>query len=692
MKEILLFAGTTEGRKLSEYLWGAGISHTVCVATEYGEIVLQNHPTVTVHKGRMNEREIREFVKSGQFAAVVDATHPYACQVTENIKAALEGMEIPYYRLKRRENDRPTYEKIYYFQSNETCAAALEKTEGNILLTTGSKELEKYAGSESLKKRLYVRVLPGVESISLCTKQGICGKQILALQGPFSEELNLAILRQYEIACMVTKESGISGGYGEKIEAARKADIPVFVIGKPSEEGLSFEEVCSKLFSICSKDEETEGRLEVILAGTGMGSIENLTREVWEAISEADILLGAERMIEPYKPHLEKRPYYLASQIIPYLKEIQKQILPGQVRKAVILFSGDSGFYSGSQKLYQQLLEETESGTLQAEIRILPGISSVSYFASCLGESYQDGAIQSIHGKTSHKEENGWQTEITDTIKHHAKTFLLMSGAEDVQRLGDVLLRGGLSGCMVTVGYQLSYPDQEIRTLSPGECRYVKKKGLYICLIQNPFAQPRILTHGVPDGAFIRDKVPMTKEEVREISICKLHLQEGAVLYDIGSGTGSVAVEAARLSSQIRVFAIEQKQEAVSLIKQNRKKFRVNNVTVVEAQAPEGLHSLPVPTHAFIGGSGGRLKEILSELYGRNPNMRIVINAVTVETISRMEEVLSEYPIKEEEIVQVQVSRARKAGRYHLMQAENPVWICAFTFASDGNCNIEGEQ
>ena len=149
-------------------------------------------------------------------------------------------------------------------------------------------------------------------------------------------------------------------------------------------------------------------------------------------------------------------------------------------------------------------------------------------------------------------------------------------------------------------------------------------------------------------------------------------------MYDIGSGTGSIAMEIAGLSDEIQVFAIEKRKEAVSLIKQNKEKFQLENIQVVEADAPEGLKNLPTPTHAFIGGSGGRMKEILQVLYRMNPNIRVVITAISMETICEIKEILSIYPMENKEIVQMQVSRAKSVGNYHLMQAENPVWIFAF--------------
>lgn len=675
MKEILIFAGTTEGRKLSELLCDNEIVHTICVATEYGESILKEHPLRKIQKGRMNQEQIHTFIQNGNFSVVVDATHPYADLVTMNIKQAIEGMDILYLRLLRDTGEEENYDKIIRFESAEACAIALEGIEGNILLTTGSKELSKFCVAEEVKERLYVRVLPGLESISLCMENGITGKQIIALQGPFQTELNEAIIRQYDIKCLVTKESGKNGGYQEKIDAAKNTGIPVYVIGHEKEkEGYSFDIVCRELEKICGKEISNAGSMNIILAGIGMGSKETLTKEVADAIQSADVLLGANRMIQCYKPKIEKRPLYTAEKIIPYLKDLQETAFLSQIGNVVILFSGDTGFYSGCCKLYTELEKHINSGCLKATLRVLPGISSVAYLASCIGESYHDAVICSMHGKEL--------LNLADIIQTNSKTYILMSGVKDVIQLGNLLLDSDMESCRVTVGYQLSYENQKIKTLTPAECIAQTQEGLYICLVNNPDAGYRKITHGMADEEFIRDKIPMTKEEVREISICKLKLHENAIVYDVGSGTGSIAVEIAKLSDSVRVCAIEQKEEAVSLIERNIEKFHLENISVVAAKAPERFAQLPMPTHAFIGGSGGNMKEILAALYEKNPHMRIVINAITMETICEMKELLSQFAITGEEFVQVQISRARKAGNYHLMQSENPVWICSFDFTN----------
>lgn len=721
MKKIVIFAGTTEGRRLSEILADAGIAHTVCVATEYGEIVMREQtdaeaagakeqPLVSLHRGRMDRQQMEEFLCNEGYEIVVDATHPYAKVVTENLRGAVATLQTSekkaqfpiYLRLEREISETPEAENpavsIRYFESNADCVKALENTEGNILLTTGSKELPTYCASGRLHDRLYVRILPGRESLELCMEQGIKGRQILALQGPFSTEMNAAILKQYDIHHMVTKNSGRTGGYQEKLEAAKILGIPVYVI-QPARKAVeatgntlrtdtdSFAGICRKLEQLCDCKLSGQGSMEICLAGIGMGSKDGQTQEVQHAIETADILLGAERMIEGYSAKIEKRPYYMTEQILPYLEQLQKNGLTAQKDplRVTVLFSGDTGFYSGCRKLYVALQEAVAAGALNAGVRILPGISSVATLAARVGESYEDAAILSMHGKKLNR--------LSTTVESHEKVFLLTSGSEDIRKIGHLLAEAGLTDCEVIVGYQLSYPEESIRILTPGQCEEITEEGLYTCLIRNPHWQPERLTHGRADTCFLRDasgteeklrRTPMTKEEVREVSICKLHLTQNAVVYDIGSGTGSVAIEIAGVPGGVQVYAIERKPEAVELLRKNRAHFHMDNIQIIEAPAPEGLEELPVPTHAFIGGSGGRLMDILRVLYRKNPHMHIVINAISMETIAEFKEVLDTFPVEEEEILQMQVSRVKKLGGYHLPQAENPVWICSFTFRETG--------
>lgn len=181
------------------------------------------------------------------------------------------------------------------------------------------------------------------------------------------------------------------------------------------------------------------------------------------------------------------------------------------------------------------------------------------------------------------------------------------------------------------------------------------------------------------DEDFIRDKVPMTKEEIRILSIAKLCLSENSVLYDIGAGTGSVSVEAARRMPQGRVFAVEKKHEAIELIKQNVSKFNISNICIEEANAPEDIVIDSGVTHVFIGGSSGKLLDIIDKFRNVNPKVRFVVNAISLETVAKLNEVMKSMPeYADMEVTQVNISKSKKMGDYNLMSAQNPVYIASF--------------
>lgn len=188
------------------------------------------------------------------------------------------------------------------------------------------------------------------------------------------------------------------------------------------------------------------------------------------------------------------------------------------------------------------------------------------------------------------------------------------------------------------------------------------------------------ITPGIPDSEFLRDEIPMTKEEVREISLCKLNLKNNSVLYDVGCGTGSISIESSLLSSNIKVFAIDSNPKACELCEKNQKKFNCKNIQIVNESAPKAFENLLRPSHAFIGGTGGKLNEILNSLYEKNSNLRIVINAITLESISQIEKILKTFPIQNDEITLVSISKAKKISNFNILNALNPVFVFSFDF------------
>lgn len=234
--KILIFGGTTEGRVLSRQLAGLGASVTVSVATEYGAETQGQCPGVRVLCGRLETVQMVAMLP--EYAACIDATHPYAVKASENIRAACAQSGTEYRRLLRPAEEENGAETA---ASAADAARMLAAREGRVLLTTGAKELEEFAflGGE----RLVARVLPSTAGLAACEQAGIPHKNIIAMQGPFSLEMNRATLRQYKIRWMVTKNGGGPGGFAEKLQAAKACGVGLIVIERPEENGYTQQQI-----------------------------------------------------------------------------------------------------------------------------------------------------------------------------------------------------------------------------------------------------------------------------------------------------------------------------------------------------------------------------------------------------------------------------------------------------------------
>ena len=247
MYKFLIFAGTTEGRVLSEELAKFKAKLHICVATDYGKSLLSENEDVKVEAKRLNIDEMTNLMVQGNFDAVIDATHPYAIEVTANIKEACARCDKEYIRLLREGKEYNSKSVVYVKNMNEA-VEYLNSVKGNILLTTGSKDLKIFTNVNDYEKRIFPRILPMVDVLKSCFDLGYLGKNIICMQGPFSEELNLATLKKVEGKHLVTKESGDIGGIEEKIRAAEAVGGKVVLVARPTcEEGLSLDEVVSSL-------------------------------------------------------------------------------------------------------------------------------------------------------------------------------------------------------------------------------------------------------------------------------------------------------------------------------------------------------------------------------------------------------------------------------------------------------------
>lgn len=666
--KIVIFGGTAEGRRLVEAAPCGDLELHICVATEYGTRLLPERQNVIIHQGTMEENEMEAFLSETAPSYCLDATHPYADLVTKNVQKACLKLKIPYIRVWRKEENAGDFISV---ESVAAAAEFLKGVSGNIFLTTGSKELDRYTMIPDYRTRCFARVLPSVEVIKKCDALGFFGKNLIAMQGPFSEEINYAMLRQTKSEWMVTKNSGREGGYQEKCEAAIRAGVKIVVVERPREvkkesSVMSLSEALQFLTSLdpsAARKElpVKEQKRKVILVGAGPGNPEYLTKKAMDAIRDSDVLIGAERMLEVGAALLEGegKPSFSScrkEEIAAFLREHR------EYQKAAILYSGDIGFYSGAKGM-GDLLDEFE-------IEEVSGVSSVVYFLNRLGVPWNETTLISLHGK---------QENLLPLIREKKWVCALLGERGQISYISQKLLQVGLIEVKITVGERLSYPEERIASGKPSFFEKQEFEALSVALFENPNPVKRSVWAGISDEEFLRGRVPMTKEEIRTLSLSKLHLTEDAVIYDVGAGTGSFSVEAARLCRAGMVYAIERKSEAAELIRQNKVHFQVENLKVVEGSAPECLTGLPAPTHVFIGGSGRRMPEIIGEIRKKNPNARFVINAVTLETIAEIEALKKKLPdLPEIEIIQVNVARSRRLGEYHLMDAENPVMIAAF--------------
>lgn len=240
--EALVFGGTVEGRQLVEWLDARGSCDIVaCTATAYGASLVAGGKHVTVLEGPLMPEDKRRLMAEHDFACIIDATHPYAVHITESVAALAQSTGLELVRIVREGASQGPWVSV---ASNAEAAQHLAASEGNILLTTGSKDLDVFTASlPDYRERLYVRVLPVTAALEKASELGIPTRHIIAMQGPFSAELNCALIKDFHIRHLVTKQSGPAGGFDEKLQAATACGIELVVIKRPrAEEGVSLEQ------------------------------------------------------------------------------------------------------------------------------------------------------------------------------------------------------------------------------------------------------------------------------------------------------------------------------------------------------------------------------------------------------------------------------------------------------------------
>lgn len=395
--------------------------------------------------------------------------------------------------------------------------------------------------------------------------------------------------------------------------------------------------------------------LRVNIVGIGPGNPELLTGAARQAIAESNILIGDKRMLSSFAD-ASKKVYdtIKTSEIAVIAAEAdpEKDVL-------AVLVSGDVGFFS---------LAKTISGKLpDCECVRYCGISSLVYFASKLNMSWDDAKIVSMHGR---------RQNLVSAVAQNKKVFSLTGGEHSPQMLCSKLCEHGLGSVKVYVGENLSYSEEKLTEGTAEEISKLEFPSLSVMMILNENASGfEPVVHGLADELFMRSKVPMTKQEVRSVSMSKLMPKATDIIYDIGAGTGSCSIELALLARQGKVWAFERNPVAVELLGKNKELFGVENLEVIAGEALENIKDMPAPDCVFVGGSGGDLCQMLDIIYSKNSSCRVVINAITIETLAEVAEYYKQHHDYTLDIVNVFVARGKHLGSYNLMMAQNPVYV-----------------
>ena len=387
--------------------------------------------------------------------------------------------------------------------------------------------------------------------------------------------------------------------------------------------------------------------MKVTLIGCGCGP-DSLTAEARHAIEEAELLIGPARLLESVAGSAKHVEAVSA-------QEIRTVLDMEACERICVLFSGDCGFYSGAQHLLPMLPD--------CEWELLPGISSMQLFAARLALPWQNWKLCSAHGR---------DCDPVAAVCDGRPAFFLTGGRLGPAELCRLLSEAGLGALQVSVGEMLGTASERILHGTAADLAGHPFSPLCV-MLADAAPQPWRRSPGIPDSEFLREeKIPMTKQETRALILSKLAVLPEDCCWDIGAGSGSVAVELALQAKS--VWAVERDECALELLKRNRERFGAWKLRPVAGTAPDVLCELPKPDVVFIGGSGGNLNAILRAAAGRNPSLRICVSAIAPETLIQAYEGLKELGFQTE-LTQISVARSRPAASLTLMLAQNPVWL-----------------
>ena len=393
------------------------------------------------------------------------------------------------------------------------------------------------------------------------------------------------------------------------------------------------------------------GKMKVYIVGTGMEGRKTLTEEAKAIIENAEVLIGARRMVEPFMGM--NKQFFISWKS----EEISDYLCGKSFTSVAILVSGDCGFYSGTEKLLKVLSNH--------ETEVIASVSSPAYLCSKIGKPWQDMRFVSLHGT---------EGNIVRNVCRNKYCFFLLGGNTNPADVCRVLCQYGRGDIKVFIGENLGYENEKITEGRAEDLVSEAFSELSVIITENPVYE-RSVRSGITDSEFIRKNVPMTKSEVRSTVISKLNIGRNDVCWDIGCGTGSVSVEMAMQCFDGKVYSVDKNEEAVGLTRENALKFGCDNIEILSGSAPDILGDFPAPDRVFVGGSQGRITEIFDIVFEKNPLAVIVVTAVSLETLNGAVSAFKSHGILLPEIVQLAVTRTQNAGSHTMLSAENPVYI-----------------
>ena len=393
--------------------------------------------------------------------------------------------------------------------------------------------------------------------------------------------------------------------------------------------------------------------MKVRIIGVGPGNERYLSFAAKEAMLEASLVVTTPRLFECF------------SSLVPRLKKLSLSDIEGAIvsgfgehEKVAVLVSGDVGFFSASTSLLTRLSKRSD-----ITIECISGLNSMQYLCGKVGIAYEGVKSMSLHGR---------EGSIIPFVSYNPLVFALSGGAIKAHHIIEELVGANLGEVVVTIGENLSATDERILTGSAKSLVNERFTDLSCVLVQNEkYTNPHTLLR---DEDFTRGKVPMTKQAVRSLALVALNIQPADCVWDVGAGTGAVSIAMARLAHENFVYAVEKKDEAAALLRLNGERLGAHNMRVIEGAAPKSLLELPTPNKVFIGGSSGNLGLIVERATMVNPQVRIVVTAISLETLSEAMSVFKGQGF-EVEAVCINAAVSDRVGSYHLMKAENPIYI-----------------